>query len=208
MRYRNDPDGTRLPIKVDTATNGEYWPRPLERHSHAANDIAHARGSQNSRRVNMTRRSFLASTCGAASTLLAFNEVHAAYGKTGGFYQIPAAAALEPAAADAALGGDEFIFDIQLHHFNSVDSWEEHSSWSNTVRSTAGATGCNILPDHEFGHMTCIDSRAFVREVFLDSDTDVGLLTYVPTDEASMPLSHAEASATQQIVDALPDGQR
>jgi hypothetical protein len=24
-----DPDGTRLPIKVDSASNGEYAPRPL-----------------------------------------------------------------------------------------------------------------------------------------------------------------------------------
>ncbi len=29
MRYRNDPDGTRLPIKLDTTTNGEFAPIPL-----------------------------------------------------------------------------------------------------------------------------------------------------------------------------------
>ena len=30
MRYRNDPDGTRLPIKLDATTNGEFAPVPLE----------------------------------------------------------------------------------------------------------------------------------------------------------------------------------
>ena len=28
MRYRNDPFGTRLPIKLDTTTNGEFAPIP------------------------------------------------------------------------------------------------------------------------------------------------------------------------------------
>ena len=29
MRYHNDPDGTRLPIKLDPTTNGEFAPVPL-----------------------------------------------------------------------------------------------------------------------------------------------------------------------------------
>jgi len=29
MKPRNDPAGRRLPIKLDTATNGEYAPIPL-----------------------------------------------------------------------------------------------------------------------------------------------------------------------------------
>ena len=104
MRYRHDPDGTRLPIKVDTTTNGEFAPRPLEKPSRAANALAAERAGENARRSGLSRRGFLASTCGAATTLLAFNEAHAAFGNTGGFFDIPVAAAMEPAAADAALG--------------------------------------------------------------------------------------------------------
>ena len=29
-RYRNDPDGRRLPIKLDATSNGEYVPIPLD----------------------------------------------------------------------------------------------------------------------------------------------------------------------------------
>ena len=32
---RFDPEGTRLPIKLDTTTNGEFAPRPLELRNHA-----------------------------------------------------------------------------------------------------------------------------------------------------------------------------
>ena len=67
MRYRNDPDGIRLPIKVDTTTNGEFSPRPLDRHNHAANTLALTRADENARRKNLSRRSFLTSACGAAS---------------------------------------------------------------------------------------------------------------------------------------------
>ena len=40
MRFRNDPDGVRLPIKIDTATNGEFIPQPLAKHNLAANSHA------------------------------------------------------------------------------------------------------------------------------------------------------------------------
>ena len=29
MRFQHDPEGLRLPIKLDTSTNGEYAPIPL-----------------------------------------------------------------------------------------------------------------------------------------------------------------------------------
>jgi hypothetical protein len=30
MRFQNDPGGHRLPVKLDTTSNGEYAPIPLE----------------------------------------------------------------------------------------------------------------------------------------------------------------------------------
>ncbi|MEO5695155.1 MAG: hypothetical protein ABIQ72_18610 [Usitatibacter sp.] len=30
MRYLNDPEGTRLPVKLGSTTNGEFEPIPLE----------------------------------------------------------------------------------------------------------------------------------------------------------------------------------
>mgnify|MGYP003495065794 CR=1 FL=1 len=36
MRFEHDPEGLRLPIKLDTATNGEYAPIPLSAAHHQA----------------------------------------------------------------------------------------------------------------------------------------------------------------------------
>lgn len=207
-KFQNDPEGTRLPIKLDTTSNGEYLPRPLPGYVRKTIKTASSWASENAKRLNKGRREFLVSLSGAATCLLAMNRAAAAIGQTGGVFELPEEAALDNVLAEASIGKKEFIFDIQTHHFNSVDSWTDPSPWSETIRQTAGNTPCNILPDEEFGHMSCTDARTFVREIFLDSDTDAGVLTFVPTDEESMPLSHEEAFATRQLVDATPGGKR
>src|SRR5690606_2330938 len=87
------------------------------------NEIARDRATRNARRAGLSRRSFLVSSCGAASTLLAFNEVNAAAGKTGGLFALDAAAALDPEVAAAQLDGREFIFDVQGHFVDPNGKW-------------------------------------------------------------------------------------
>lgn len=82
MKSRIDPEGTRLPIKLDATSNGEFVPRPLDNVNVAANTLAHDQASINARHSGLSRREFLVSTCGAASTLLAFNAANAAAGAT------------------------------------------------------------------------------------------------------------------------------
>ena len=209
MRYRNDPDGVLLPIKVDTTTNGEFSPRPLKQHNHAANTLALTRSAENARRKNISRRSFLTSTCGAATTLLTFNEVHAAFGKTGGFYQIPTAAAMETAAADEAMTGAEFIFDIQGHHVNPLERWRAPNRGFMTGLKFMPHGKCDYMDkDSELGHLQCYTGQAFVKEMFLDSDTDIAVLTFTPSTYENMPLTTDEAAATRELVDALDDNRR
>jgi len=209
MQHSNDPDGFRLPIKIDTTTNGEFSPRPLEKCNQCANDLARAKADTNSRHKNVSRRSFLTSTCGAASTLLAFNTAQAAFGKTGGFYEISAAAALDSAAADAALTGNEFIFDIQGHHVNPLERWRAPNRGLIQGLKFMPQGQCDYLdPDSELGHLQCYTGQAFVKEMFLDSDTDLAVLTFTPSTYDDMPLTTDEAAATRELVDALDGNQR
>src|ERR1700704_4335362 len=117
MTGRIDPEGKRLPIKLDTTSNGEFVPVPLARANREANRLAHEYASAFSRKLNQSRRKFLVSACGAASTLLAFNAANAAAGKSGGFFEMPHEAALDQQLARAQVGPakDEFIFDVQGH---------------------------------------------------------------------------------------------
>ena len=88
-KYDSDPEGARLPIKIDSASNGEYCPKPLTKLEAHANEVAFASVTKIARTLNMRRREFLISSAGSAATLLAFNSVHAAAGARGGRFEIP-----------------------------------------------------------------------------------------------------------------------
>jgi hypothetical protein len=62
-----------------------------------AKALAAARIAGNARHTGQSRRGFLASLCGAATTLSTLNEAFAWRGKRGGFFDLPREAAFEPA---------------------------------------------------------------------------------------------------------------
>ena len=104
MRYLNDPEGTRLPIKLDTTTNGEFAPIPLAPVHRRATALAHAMADANARRLRMTRRTFLVSACGAATTLLGMNS----YALSFGFSTVTLTVGARPSAT---LGSSTFLVD-------------------------------------------------------------------------------------------------
>jgi hypothetical protein len=57
MRFRNDPDGTRLPVKLDTTTNGEFAPIPPEPVHRHARRMALMQADANARRCGDAWRS-------------------------------------------------------------------------------------------------------------------------------------------------------
>jgi len=173
-----DPAGRRLPIKLDTTSNGEFMPVPLSGANRDALRRAHAAAATNAKRLGVARRSFLVSACGAASTLLAFNAANAAAGVSGGAFDLPADAAVEPQVAQAALGGKgEFVFDVQGHF---VD----------TPRGNPKGP------------------EVFVKDVFLDSDTDMMVLSFVPSARDAEPVTIAAADAVRRIVERLEGTRR
>ena len=113
-RSLHDPDGLRLPIKLDSTSNGEFEPVPLEPVHHYANALALESATTHSRRLGQSRRDFLVSMCGAASTLLAMNTAFLAGCKRGASYNVPPEAALEPAAADTVIAWNEHATDALI----------------------------------------------------------------------------------------------
>jgi len=209
MVFRHDPEGTRLPIKIDATTNGEFAPIPLDKRERAVNRAAQERVGADAKRLGLARRSFLVSSCGAASTLLAFNAANAAAGRTGGFFALDTEAAYEPEAAEAGLGGDEFIFDVQGHFVNPQGAWTKRAP--DRMRGLADfveGPNPNCSFDSDPPDLTCLGSEQFVQDVFLDSDTDMMVLSFVPSTREAEPLTIEEAAETREIVRRMEGSHR
>ncbi len=195
MKYRFDPEGRRLPIKVDATSNAEYPPIPLERRNVYANALAQADTSRNAKLLGLKRRNFLVTAAGAATTLLAINRANADAGKLGGAFDLDEEAGLDVHLAEAILGKKEFIFDVQGHYVPPQIA-------AKTKRD------CAKFDYVSRDYMRCLGADDFVKDVFLDADTDMMVLSFVPSRRDAEPLTIEEADATRRIVDELEGTQR
>src|SRR5215468_9012142 len=203
MKQVIDPEGRRLPIKLDTTSNGEFAPVPLSAANRAGNRLAHEAASHNAKRLGVGRREFLVSACGTASALLAFNTANAAAGKRGGFFEIEAEAALEPQLAQARVGGKgEFIFDVQGHFVDPTGAWVKTAPADSFTWSPKAGCGLAAKPGGR-SYLNCLGPEEFVKDVFLDSDTDMMVLSFVPSRRDSEPLTIQAADAVRRIVDRM-----
>ena len=197
-----DPDGRRLPIKIDSTSNGEFAPRPLNARQRLANRIAHEWASENARSLGLSRRAFLVSAAGAATTLAACN---AANPDAGGLYNLPPEAYLNIQEAEEAVGGDEFIFDVQTHCVEPSGRWATGRSgetWKMVLERVFGqAAKCTS------GNFDCYSAQMLAKEVFLDSDTDVAVVSALWGQPNPTPIDYA--AETRAIVEATGgDGAR
>jgi hypothetical protein len=181
-----------LPLTFDPVSNGEYLPPSKTPDERRAERLALDLVARGARRSGLGRRDFLKSTAGLAACFAAINTVT---GCSGGSYHLPKDAATDPAAADSALAGSEFIFDIQTHHVMPGADWEPKNPWMKEF--------LKYLPGRsDFGRY------AYVKEIFLDSDTTCAVLSAVPATPEGQPLPLKEATTTRDIVDQLGRSQR
>ncbi|MGA9521652.1 MAG: amidohydrolase family protein [Myxococcaceae bacterium] len=159
----------RLPVKIDTTTNGEFWPRPLPPQLQRLKRSAMKAAGENARLLGVSRRDYLRTTCGAATVFLALNQL----GCVGGRYNVSPESDRDQAAADAALRGGEFIFDVQTHEVTTDRAWLEID------RPNVGDF-LKQVPQARCGGpswVDCFTEDVLIREVFLDSDTQYGVLS-------------------------------
>jgi len=166
----------RSPVPTQMVSNGEFNPLPQS----AAQRKVEARISDlaehNGRRLGLDRRGFLRTSCGMALAFAAMNEVF------GQVFEVGAAEAAEPEAAaarDATLRG-QLIFDDQLHFvrddyaFEGLTALAKYAAdnWNPAMKQEAVGLG---LDRYKFDN--------FLKEIYLDSDTRIGLLSGAPFDD-------------------------
>jgi predicted TIM-barrel fold metal-dependent hydrolase len=159
----------------------------------------------------VSRRRFLRSLCGAATTLLAVNacaEESARHSsgprarrRPGGTFSLPPTSAVDPEAARAALAGDQFVFDVQGHFL-------DYSVQPQTEQGREFWTGFPQQQCGEADPRVCFSVDHFMEEVFLRSDTSMVALSGLPIAPEGSPMSAEAMDHARRLVDAACHDQR
>ena len=166
MRAR--PDGEpRVPFPLSDVSNGEWCPRPPSAKQRLAARLIAEECDRRAHRHGMTRAQFLRTAAGTATAFWVLNLVH-------GLDQWGDAAALpvnpDLGAACELLDRHPFVMDVQLHH---VDLNLPNPSRFCFIRF--GERGQDASkPCAERTQL--LGQANFVQEVFVGSETDVGVL--------------------------------
>jgi predicted TIM-barrel fold metal-dependent hydrolase len=178
-------------------SNEEYIPLPQTPEQARVACLVAETARQNARDLGWSRREFLASGPGLAAALLAMNRVF------GPFFDVEPAEALEPAAFAERQPAGQFVFDIQTHHVAAP----RHFPGLLGLRRMARRWNPDLERDR--GTMEDLYLENFIKEVFLDSDTTVALISGIPSaTEATNILPPGKMVETREVLNRLAASQR
>jgi predicted TIM-barrel fold metal-dependent hydrolase len=168
-----------LPIKLGPVSNGEFLPLPHSPRVREAIRRTRLLADENARRLGISRRQFLSGATGSAAMFLMLaacsKEEAAERGEgPGGTFDVDEEAAIDRDAALQALGGGEFIFDVQTHYVNQ-DLGAPGGEWTSQFPQAACPEGAA-----DGDTRTCFTVDAYFREVFVRSDTTMAILSALP----------------------------
>lgn len=176
------------PIPTQWVSNGEYMPLPVSRKQKEVAAKLKELTESNSRQLGVSRREFLRSSCGLAAAFLAMNAIH------GDVFAVTAREGLEglaPAPADNRYG-PPFILDIHTHFVRDDFPLDEVTSQFIALggalielerslletRTRYGADAYGLVNTGVLqSDLDQIKIRNYIRWIFLESDTNVALLS-------------------------------
>ena len=171
---------TELPLPTRLVSNEEFPPLPQTPAQQAVEQRILAQAARLAPRLGLSRRDFLRTTGGIATSLLAMNAVF------GRFFDVLPVEAADPPAFKERTGQPFFIFDLQLHYVGS--GYDPHGDASRRggvskqgllgLRRSARRLNPKLAADR--GTLADLSWENFVKEVFLDSETDIGLISTPP----------------------------
>jgi uncharacterized protein len=210
-----------LPVDVYPCSNGEFAPETPTAEQHAVMALQNEEIERQRRRFNMTRREFVRSAGAMSIGVWALSQV------TGGRWGSYAGAIQKDQACDLNWPGaqldnmpGEFIFDVQSHHIESGGEWRATNpgfhAFFTAIWSQSGPLGGvpGIREDgslrgwgygEELDPMENLSRYHYLKELYLDSSTNMCVLSAVPSAPDDQPLSIEEAAHTIDTVNSLAE---
>jgi uncharacterized protein len=185
------------PLPTQVISNEEYLPLPKTPEQARVAALLRETARTNAHWLGMSRRNFLASSAGMAAAFLALN---AAFGH---FFEVDPVEALEPAAADERKPSGQFIFDVQTHHVAAPRQFP----WLLGLRRLGRLWNPQLEKDR--GTMEDLYLENYIKEIFLDSDTAVAVISGIPSaTEAGNILPPHKMAETRDVINRLAASQR
>src|SRR5258707_12831448 len=164
----------QTPIPTQIVASDEFYPDPQNERQREVETRLLAMADDFGGKQGQSRRKFFQTAAGMAASFVAMNEVY------GPLFDVSRAEAATPAMAQERANGfkDQFIMDMHTHFLRDdtrIMTFVE-------MRKAVGKAGWNKeLSDHE---QTIEDLKFnnYKKEMFLDSDTKIALISSAPSD--------------------------
>jgi len=164
-----------LPVPTQVISNEEYLPIPQTAQQRLLEQEIVANAEQQAGYLGMDRRQFLRTSCGMALAFAAMNSVF------GHFFRVEAAE-LSESAAVAENKARFFIFDVQTHHVAMPN--QAPRADQQFLKAVVGmrdmARKMNPTLKEHGARIEDAYLENYIKEIFLDSDTDVVALSALP----------------------------
>ena len=167
-------DAFHSPIPTQIISNGEFTPSPQSKEQAQVESLIKALADDLGKKQGLNRRQFLISASGMAAAFIAMNEVF------GPVFMVNKAEAAEPERAIARANSlqDQFIFDDQTHFVH--DNFEQ-DELLNIPRFAAEHWQAGLSKEQL--SLSDLKFQNYIRQIFLNSDTKIALLSGAPFDD-------------------------
>jgi uncharacterized protein len=183
----------RTPIPTQVVASDEYYPDPQNAQQREVEarllDMADTMGGGQ----GLDRRRFFQTAAGMAASFVAMNEVY------GLLFAASRAEASTPAMAQERAGGlkDQFIMDMHTHFLRDDTRLNQFVR----IREAVGKSGWNKALAAKEQTIEDLKYENYIKEVFLDSDTKIALISSAPSDiEQDWFLTNEQMAAAREKV--------
>ncbi len=203
-RWWPDPS-EEMPLDFLPCSNGEYSPGPPSAEQQLATQLQNEEGERLRRRMGLSRRDFVRTAAAFGVGLWAIRQLALGPDRARADHTTGAECTLEYPGTQLNNLPGEFILDVQNHHLD-----DEDQSWRAT-QPAFDAFSMIFFAQSDCGdpnHIDCYGRFHYIKEVFVDSSTNVAVLSGIPSSLDKHPLPPPMAAETSRTAAELAGTQR
>lgn len=221
-----DDETPRLPIPTQIVSNGEYLPLPQTPKQKQVDALVQELADRRARKLGMKRRDFLRTAAGTATVMFAMNQIYGCGSDDGGGgggnatatptstatpsptatpFNVCEADTTDPERAREIFDAEFFVMDVQTHHVDLDGAWYPALKGAIAGLRFRDFAPCNFSDTD--CKLTLITRENYIREMFVESETAVGVMSGVPPGAGGI-LPNDTMAETRDEVNQLANSQR